>query len=329
MSKTRKTSAGEESVLVVARDPKAERAGFIAALGFPLLVIFGGIVGYLAPETAASFAPRVTLLLAIIMFAMGLTLTPVDFKLVAQRPLPVLIGVVAQFVFMPLIAVIVVWLLKLPPEIAAGVILVGCAPGGTSSNIVSYLARGDVALSVTMTSVSTMLAPILTPLLTLWLAGQYLPLDAASMAWSIVQVVLIPVVAGLLFRVLIPSVVTAVIPALPWISVFAIAAIVAVVVGGNRENILAAGGIVFAAVFLHNGLGYLFGYLTGKFTNQPVAARRTMAIEVGMQNSGMATSLAAAYFSPLAALPGAVFSVWHNLSGAVLAAVCRYLDGRK
>lgn len=157
-----------------------DRQALIAALGFPVLVIIGGVMGYLAPETAASFAPQVTPLLGIVMFGMGLTLKPVDFALVARRPLPVLIGVVAQFVIMPLVALLVVAVMDLPDAVAAGVILVGCAPGGTSSNVVSYLARGDVALSVTMTSISTLLAPVLTPLLTLWLAGEYMPVSEAS-----------------------------------------------------------------------------------------------------------------------------------------------------
>lgn len=306
-----------------------DRAALIAALGFPVLVIIGGIVGYLAPETSSSFAPWVTPLLGVIMFGMGLTLRPVDFVMVAKRPLPVLIGVVAQFVIMPLVAVVVVKVLNLPADIAAGVILVGCAPGGTSSNVVSYLARGDVALSVTMTSISTLLAPVLTPLLTLWLAGEYMPVSAGSMAMSIVKVVLVPVVGGLLVRMLVPKIVEKIQAALPWISVAAIAAIVCIVVGGAHDNIATAGALVLAAVILHNGFGYLLGYLTGKFTGQPVPARRTMAVEVGMQNSGLATSLASAYMNPLAALPGAVFSVWHNLSGALLAAGCRWSDARK
>ena len=306
-----------------------DRAALIAALGFPVLVIIGGIVGYLAPDTAHSFASWVTSLLGVIMFGMGLTLRPVDFVLVAKRPLPVLIGVVAQFVIMPLVAVIVVKVLNLPADIAAGVILVGCAPGGTSSNVVSYLARGDVALSVTMTSISTLLAPVLTPLLTLWLAGEYMPVSAGSMAMSIVKVVLVPVVGGLLVRMLLPKIVGKIQAVLPWISVAAIAAIVCIVVGGSHDNIATAGALVLAAVILHNGFGYLLGYLTGTFTGQPVTACRTMAVEVGMQNSGLATSLASAYMNPLAALPGAVFSVWHNLSGALLAAGCRWSDAGK
>ena len=306
-----------------------DRQAFIAALGFPVLVIIGGVIGYFAPNTAASFAPQVTPLLGIVMFGMGLTLKPVDFALVARRPLPVLIGVVAQFVIMPMVALAVVAIMDLPEAVAAGVILVGCAPGGTSSNVVSYLARGDVALSVTMTSISTLLAPVFTPLLTLWLAGEYMPVSASSMAWSIVKVVLIPVVAGILIGMLAPRVVARINSALPWISVAAISAIVCIVVGGAHDTIASAGPLVFAAVIIHNGCGYGLGYLAGLITKQPVAARRTMAVEVGMQNSGLATSLASTYMNPLAALPGAVFSVWHNLSGAVLAAICRYVDSRR
>lgn len=306
-----------------------DRQAFIAALGFPVLVIIGGVIGYFAPNTAASFAPQVTPLLGIVMFGMGLTLKPVDFSLVARRPLPVLIGVVAQFVIMPMVALAVVAIVDLPEAVAAGVILVGCAPGGTSSNVVSYLARGDVALSVTMTSISTLLAPVFTPLLTLWLAGEYMPVSASSMAWSIVKVVLIPVVAGILIGMLAPRVVARINSALPWISVAAISAIVCIVVGGAHDTIASAGALVFAAVIIHNGCGYGLGYLAGLITKQPVAARRTMAVEVGMQNSGLATSLASTYMNPLAALPGAVFSVWHNLSGAVLAAICRYVDSRR
>lgn len=305
-----------------------DRSAYLATLGFPLLVLAGGAVGYFAPGVVEPISGWTTWLLGVVMFGMGLTLRPVDFALVAKRPLPVLIGVVAQFVIMPATAVLVTYLLNLPPELAAGVILVGCAPGGTSSNVVTYLARGDVALSVTMTSVSTLLAPIMTPLLTLWLAGQHMPVSAAAMAGSIMKMVLIPVAAGLIVRLLLPKVVARILPALPWISVIAISMIVAIVVFGSREKIVQAGLIVLAAVAIHNILGYLLGYLTGKLTGQPESASRTMSIEVGMQNSGLAATLASTYLSPLAALPGAVFSVWHNLSGAVVALLARSADER-
>ncbi|GGG56724.1 Na+-dependent transporter [Kocuria dechangensis] len=306
-----------------------DRGAYAAVLLFPALVLAGGLLGFLAPGTTSGLAGWVNPLLGLVMFGMGLTLRPVDFALVARRPMPVLLGVAAQYVLMPLIAVLVVWVLRLPPELAAGVILVGCAPGGTASNVVSYLARGDVALSVAMTSISTLLAPVLTPLLTLWLAGQYLPLDGAAMAWSIVKIVLLPVVVGLAVRLLLPGVVRRTLPALPWVSVAAISLIVAIVVSRSADRIVEAGLLVLAAVALHNGLGLALGYLVGAVTHQPVAVRRTTAVEVGMQNSGLAAGLAAQYMNPLAALPGAVFSVWHNLSGAVFALLCRRADARR
>lgn len=306
-----------------------DRSAFVATLGFPILVIIGGLLGYFAPAVVEPISGWTTWLLGIVMFGMGLTLKASDFALIAKRPLPVLIGVIAQFVIMPLIAVFLAWVLRLPPELAVGVILVGCAPGGTSSNVVSYLSRGDVALSVTMTAVSTLLAPIITPLLTLWLAGQQTQVSAGAMAISIVKMVLIPVVAGILINLFAPKLVEAILPALPWISVIAISMIVANVVFGSRDRLAHAGLIVLVAVILHNVLGYLLGYFTGKATRQGESASRTMAVEVGMQNSGMAAALAATHMSALAALPAAVFSVWHNLSGAVLAMIFRSIDRKK
>jgi BASS family bile acid:Na+ symporter len=306
----------------------ADRGAYAAVLIFPVLVLAGGLVGFLAPGAVSGLSGWINPLLGLVMFGMGLTLRPVDFALVARHPLPVLLGVAAQYVLMPLLALLVVFLLRLPPELAAGVILVGCAPGGTASNVVAYLARGDVALSVAMTSVSTLLAPVLTPLLTLWLAGQYLPVDGAAMAWAITKIVLLPVVAGLAVRLLVPRLVGRALPVLPWVSVAAISLIVAIVVSASADRIVEAGLLVLAAVALHNVLGLLLGHLLGVLTGRPPAARRTIAVEVGMQNSGLAAGLAAQYMNPLAALPGAVFSVWHNLSGAVFALVCRRADAR-
>src|SRR5699024_6313321 len=256
-------------------------------------------------------------------FGMGLTLTVPDFALVARRPLPVLIGGVAQFVIMPLIGLGVSVALQLPAELAAGVILVGCAPGGTSSNVITYLSRADTALSVTMTSISTLLAPLLTPVLTLMLAGQYMHVDAADMALTIVKIVLLPVIGGLVVRVLLSRLVNRILPVLPWISVIAISLVVAAGVANSAEQLVAAGLLGLLAGVLHNGLGYLLGYGAARLLRRPVRSARTLSIEVGMQNSGLAAGLATQYFSPVAALPGAVFSIWHNLSGAMLAAAYR------
>ena len=306
----------------------ADRAAYVAVLVFPLLVLAGGLAGYLFAPAVHQAAGWTNPLLGLVMFGMGLTLRPADFALVAKRPVPIVVGVLAQYVVMPGVAVFVSWLMQLPPEIAAGVILVGCAPGGTASNVVSYLARGDVAVSVTMTSISTLLAPLLTPLLTLWLAGAYMPLDGAAMARSIAMVVLLPVVLGLVVRLALPRVVVRLLPVLPWFSVVVIAAIVAIVVSGSADKIVQAGLLVLVAVAVHNVLGLLLGWAVGRVTGQPAPVRRTTAIEVGMQNSGLAAGLAAQYMPPVAALPGAVFSVWHNLSGAVFALLCRRVDAR-
>ena len=300
-----------------------ERSARVAVTVFPLLILAGGAVAMLFPEPFTGLSPLINPGLMLIMFGMGLTLTLPDFALVIRQPLPVFLGVVAQFVIMPLLGLGIAWVLQLPPELAAGVILVGCAPGGTASNVVTYLARGNVALSVAMTSVSTLLAPIFTPLLALWLAGRYMAVDAGAMALSIVQIVLIPVLLGLVIRYLVPRLVDRVLPVLPWVSVIAITFVVVAVVSGSAAAILTAGWLILLAVILHNGLGLALGYGTAKLFRQPVAARRTMAVEVGMQNSGLAAGLARDYFTPEAALPAAVFSVWHNVSGALMAAFWR------
>ncbi|GAA1486741.1 bile acid:sodium symporter family protein [Brachybacterium fresconis] len=308
---TTETSAGTRS--------REDRSARIAVTVFPALILASAAFAFFVPAAGQAIAPFTALFLGVIMFAMGLTLTIPDFTLVARRPLPVLIGVVAQYVLMPLVGLGVSVLLQLPPELAVGVILVGCAPGGTSSNVISYLARADTALSVTMTSISTLLAPIFTPLLTLWLAGSYLPIAAGDMALSIVQMVLIPVIGGIVVRLLLGRLVDRVLPALPWVSVVGISLVVVAVVSGSTEAIVSAGALVLLAVVLHNAIGYLAGYWLARVLKQGERASRTTSIEVGMQNSGLAATLAATAFSPAAALPAAIFSIWHNLSGAVLA----------
>ena len=300
-----------------------ERSARVAVTVFPLLILAGAAAALFFPEPFTGLSPFVNPALMLIMFGMGLTLTLPDFALVIRQPLPVLLGVVAQFVIMPLLGLGIAWALQLSPDLAAGLILVGCAPGGTSSNVVTYLAKGNVALSVAMTSVSTLLAPLFTPLLALWLAGQYMEVNAGSMALSIVKIVLIPVVLGLVIRFLVPRLVDRVLPVLPWISVLAITFVVLAVVSGSAAVILTAGWLILLAVILHNGLGLGLGYGVAKLFRQPVASRRTMAVEVGMQNSGLAAGLARQYFTPEAALPAAVFSVWHNVSGALVAAFWR------
>lgn len=308
------------------RDP-ADRAARRAVTVFPVLVLAAGGLGLAAPDAFTGWGTNVPYLLGVVMFCMGLTMTPLDFRGVVKRPWAVALGLVAHYVIMPGLGWLIAHALGLSPQLAAGVILVGCAPSGTASNVVTYLARGDVALSVSVATVSTVVAPLVTPPLTLLLAGEYLPVDAGSMVMDIVKTVLLPVIAGLLVRLLLGRYVDRVLGALPWLSALTVAAIVAIVVAGSAAAIKSAAALVFLAVFLHNGLGLALGYGAGKLARLGPPASRAMAFEVGMQNSGLAASLATAHFGPLAALPSAVFSVWHNVSGALVAAWMSYRAG--
>ncbi|WP_046472362.1 bile acid:sodium symporter family protein, partial [Allosalinactinospora lopnorensis] len=286
---------------------------------FAVLVLLGAALGLAAPDQAARLAPAITLMLGVIMFGMGLTLRPGDFAIVLKRPQAVLIGLAAQFLIMPLIGYGIAVLLHLPPLLLVGLVLVGAAPGGTASNVIVYLARGDVALSVAMTSVSTLLAPLLTPLLVLWLAGSTLPVPAGELLVTILQVAMGPVLAGLVIRAVAARFVRRLLPVLPLISVSGIVLVVAAVVGANAEAVLGTGALLVLAVVLHNGAGLALGYAAARLARLPESARRAVSVEVGMQNSGLAAALATAHFAPLAALPGALFSVWHNISGALIA----------
>ncbi|MBV2364011.1 bile acid:sodium symporter family protein [Streptomonospora nanhaiensis] len=295
-------------------------AGFVGRW-FGVLVLASAVVGLLAADQTAQLVTWVNPLLGVIMFGMGLTLRPADFKIVATRPQAALVGVLAQFVVMPLTGWGLAMALQLPPELVVGMVLVGSAPGGTASNVIVYLARGDVALSVAMTSVSTLLAPLLTPLLVLLLAGSTLPVDAAGLLTSILQVVLVPVVLGLVVRLLFARLVERVLPLLPLVSVGGIVVVVAAVVGANADALLSTGALVVLAVVLHNAAGLTLGYLAAWAVRLPESARRAISVEVGMQNSGLAAALATTHFTPLAALPAALFSVWHNIAGALVAGV--------
>ncbi|MCZ2263653.1 MULTISPECIES: bile acid:sodium symporter family protein [unclassified Isoptericola] len=287
---------------------------------FAVLVLLGAVAGLAAPSTFAPLAAHVPLLLGIIMFGMGLTLTGRDFALVAKRPAAVAIGVVAQFTIMPLLAWAIGHLFGLEGDAMIGMILVGAAPGGTASNVIVYLAKGDTALSVALTTVSTLLAPLLTPALVLWLAGTDLDVTYGSLVTSIAQVVLFPVIAGLLVRTFAGRVVERyMLPYLPLVSVLGIVIVVAGIVGANADAVLSTGLLVALAVIVHNCAGLLLGYGAAAAVRFDEPARRAVSVEVGMQNSGLAASLATTYFSPAAALPAALFSVWHNVSGSLLA----------
>lgn len=262
-------------------------------------------------------------MLGVIMFGMGLTLSPQDFRIVFSRPKDIIIGCLAQFTIMPLLALGLSWAFALPKELALGVILVGCCPGGTASNVITYLAKGDLALSVGMTATSTLLAPLITPLLVWLLAGTMVEVDTIGMLLSIVYVVIAPIVVGLIFQRYLPKFTKSTVPYLPAFSSIVIAFVVGIVVSHNADRLLVGGMIVVLVVVLHNLCGLSLGYIIGRLLGLADAKKRAISIEVGMQNSGLASSLATLHFAayPLATIPGAIFSVWHNISGALVARI--------
>lgn len=284
------------------------------------VILFSGLALY-SPESFVWLKTYITWMLGIIMFGMGMTMTLGDFKGVLQSPKAVTIGVFAQFIVMPTLAYLLCKIFNLPTEIAIGVILVGCCPGGTASNVITYMAKGNTALSVACTSVSTILAPILTPAIFYFLASQWIDINAISMLKSILQVVLFPIVLGLLVRAILKNKVDHYIQVMPLISVVAIVAIVAAIIAGSKAQILESGLMILGVVILHNGLGLLLGFWAARIFKLPYTDCKAISIEVGMQNSGLGVALAAVHFalSPITAVPSAIFSLWHNISGSALA----------
>ena len=286
---------------------------------FPLWAVLISVAAYFAPSVFLPLGGWVTDLLALIMFAMGVTLRFADFRRVLTRPAPVLAGLGLHYLIMPLAAWLIAKLLHMPPELAAGMILVGSVASGTSSTVMVYLSGGDVALSVTISALSTVVGIVATPLLTRLYVSTDIAVNVGGLLWSIVQIVAIPVVLGLVVNHLLHRVVRMIEPALPLVSMLSILAIIAAVVAGTQGSIATVGPLVMVGVVLHNGLGLLGGYWGGRLLGFDETVCRTLALEVGMQNSGLAATLGKLYFSPLAALPGALFSVWHNLSGSLIA----------
>ncbi|HEY2133427.1 MAG TPA: bile acid:sodium symporter family protein [Acetobacteraceae bacterium] len=286
---------------------------------FPLWAVLISVAAYFAPGAFLPLGGWVTDLLALIMFAMGVTLRFADFRRVLTRPAPVLAGLGLHYLIMPLAAWGIAKLLHMPPELAAGMILVGSVASGTSSTVMVYLSGGDVALSVTISALSTVVGIVATPLLTRLYVSTDIAVNVGGLLWSIVQIVAIPVVLGLIVNHLLHRLVRVIEPALPLVSMLSILAIIAAVVAGTQGSIATVGPVVMLGVVLHNGLGLLGGYWGGRLLGLDETVCRTLALEVGMQNSGLAATLGRLYFSPLAALPGALFSVWHNLSGSLIA----------
>ena len=286
---------------------------------FTFWIIIFSAVAYFYPIYFADLRTLIVPTLGVIMFGMGVTLTTDDFKRVFLRPKDVGVGVVTQYTVMPFIGFVLAKIFGLDPLLAVGVVLVGSCPGGTSSNVMTYLARGDVAFSVTMTSVSTILSPIMLPFLMYTYAGEWINVPVLKLFISTVQIILLPVGLGVLLRILIKDKIKYVLPVLPSVSAAAIIFIVAVIVAANSASIASVGLLVAVIAIIHNTFGFLIGYRVARFFGMDVNRARAVSIEIGMQNSGLAVALANTYFGALAALPGAIFSVWMNISGSALA----------
>jgi len=290
---------------------------------FPLWVLAGSLLALLHPPLFTWFrGPLITVGLGVIMLGMGLTLRLEDFRGVARYPRQVLLGVALQYTVMPALGWSLGYLFHLPTPFAVGLVLVSCCPGGTASNVIAFLARANVALSVTMTTCSTLMAALMTPLLTTWLVGSRVEVNALGLFLSTVQVVIVPVVAGVLLNRFVPRLTARLLPVAPLAAVVMITLIVASIIGAGRETILSAAAPLFGAVFCLHAGGFGLGYLATRLSGGDPVGARTISIEVGMQNSGLGVVLARQNFaSPLVAIPSAISSLTHCLIGSFVAAV--------
>lgn len=286
-----------------------------------VIILLAGVFSMILPEVGNIIKTSwISWMLGIVMLGMGLMLRLDDVRIVLSCPQDVLIGNVLQFFIMPLLGYLLTIIFQLPPDLAVGVILVGCCPGGTASNVMTYLAKGDLALSVGVTTVSTLLAPFVTPMLVWALAGTMVEVDIITMFLSIVQVVILPIAIGIIIRHYASSFADKVAVYLPAVSVIAIALIIMAVVAANQNALLTSGITILIVVILHNLMGFLLGYGAAALVGLSRPKKVALSIEVGMQNSGLACSLAHQHFAAMAmaGVPGAIFSVWHNIAGAII-----------
>ena len=286
---------------------------------FPFCAIIFSTIAYVYPSYFTNFQIGIVPLLTIIMFGMGITLTPDDFKAVLNRKKVLLIGLVLQYGIMPLTAFLISVLLNLPSAVLIGMVLVGSSSGGTASNVICYIARADVALSISMTILSTFMAIFLMPALTWLYAQQTVPVPVVDMSLSVLKIILIPVLIGVIINSLWGKRIIAIKTLFPLLSVISIIIVIAIIVAINQPRIAESGKLVAIAVILHNGTGLFAGWLTAKILGFDNRTGRTLSIEIGMQNSGLSAALALKYFSTSAAIPAAIFSIWHNISGSLLA----------
>ncbi|MCB4998796.1 bile acid:sodium symporter family protein [Streptococcus mutans] len=286
---------------------------------FTLVVVIWAVFNYFLPTTSRWVIPNTSYLLGIILFGMGLTLTTEDFVRISKRPVPVALGTVAHYVIMPSLAWLLCLIFHLKGATAAGVILVGSCPSGTSSSVMAFLSGGDVALDVSIEILSTLLAPVMLPLLLSVLAGQYIAVPALSLFLSTLRIVVVPIILGVLIHTFFGKKIAAVIKLMPLISQVAILLIIGAVVSANHANIFtAATASVIPVVMLHNLCGYSLGYAFAKLLHLEEPQQKAITFEVGMQDSSLGATLAMKYFVPQAAIPSTIFSIWHNISGSIL-----------
>lgn len=293
---------------------------WVTVLILPLGALLISAVAFVWPAMLSGLQPAILPLLGVVMFGMGMTLQPGNFLALFKRPAVIGIGLLLQFGLMPLLAWLLGLLLGLPLAITVGLVLVGACPGGTASNVICYLARGDVALSIILTTASTFCAAILTPALTWIYIGQRVPVPVLAMMVDVLLIIVIPVLAGLTTRRLLGKDLQRIERWFPYVSMLAIVLIIGIIVALNQTELIMLGTATAIAVTLHNALGLAGGYALSRLLGYDPVVARTLAIEVGMQNSGLGVALALRYFSAASALPGALFSIWHNITGAMLAA---------
>ena len=288
-----------------------------------IIIIVFSLIAYFSPQYFSWMTSYTTIFLAIAMFGMGTSIDTRDFKKIIKNPKEVLIGSLAQFTIMPLLAWLLAITFHVNKDIALGIILVGACPGGTASNVITHIAGGDVSMSVSMTILSTLLAPIVTPALVYLLAGRWVDVSIIAMFKSVVKVILLPVLLGISIKKINPTAVSKSKDVFPLISSLAIILIISGIIGSNADKIAQSGLIVLVIVAIHNALGLLGGLLVAKLAKMDYEKATALAIEVGMQNSGLAIQLASVNFAlnPLATLPGAIFSIWHNIAGSIFASI--------
>ena len=294
-----------------------------------LWVALLGVLAYLVPSSFNYFKPFINIFFGLAMFGIGLVIREEDYKNIARAPGVVIFGTICQFTIMPLLALFTSWVFNLSPAWRVGLILTGSAPGAMTSNIISYLSKGDVAYSVSLTALSTLLCPVLTPLLTLLLAGTRVPIAFWPMFFTIIWVVLIPLVAGFLIRKIFTQQVEKLGEIPSTLSVLAIFVITSYVIAANRDNLGLATILLMCTVAFHNALGMLLGFFAGYIAKLSFIRRKTLSIEIGMQNAGLGVVLALTHFGKEVAVPAAIFTVWCIFTASLLVYVWAFIEKRK